>query len=73
MKDSLQTYYDKNNGRLPTEPIPKEIVKSVPFDMNDIVLPYSPCNSCTYQPPWSYSNECEKCEDFDRYDDGDLE
>jgi len=24
MTDTLQTYYDKHNGRLPTEPIPDE-------------------------------------------------
>ena len=25
MNDTLQTYYDKNNGRLPTGPIPEEV------------------------------------------------
>lgn len=24
MNDTLQTYYDNHNGRLPTEPIPEE-------------------------------------------------
>lgn len=28
MKDTLQTYYDKNNGRLPVDPIPEEAKKS---------------------------------------------
>lgn len=25
MSDTLQTYYDKHNGRLPVDPIPNEI------------------------------------------------
>lgn len=28
MSDTLQTYYDKHNGRLPTEPIPDEVKES---------------------------------------------
>ena len=32
MKDTLQIYYDKNNGRLPVDPIPEEKKKCGYFD-----------------------------------------
>jgi len=36
MKDTLQTYYDKNNGRLPVDPIPDEIKPCKSFDLKTI-------------------------------------
>ncbi len=32
MNDTLQTYYDKHNSRLPTEPIPEEVKESKSFN-----------------------------------------
>jgi len=34
MNDTLQTYYDKNNSRLPVDPIPNEVKECKSFDFN---------------------------------------
>jgi len=35
-RDSLEVYYEKNNGRLPVNPIPDEIKKYKSFDLKTI-------------------------------------
>ncbi len=35
-KDTLQTYYDKNNSRLPVDTIPNEVKECKSFDLKTI-------------------------------------
>jgi len=39
-KDTLQDYYDRNNGRLPVNEIPNEIKKCKSFDLKTIKEKY---------------------------------
>lgn len=36
MNDTLQNYYDKHNGRLPTKPIPDEVKKCKSFNLETL-------------------------------------
>ena len=38
MKSTLQQHYDKNNGRLPVSPIPKEKKQSTPEEIRQYAM-----------------------------------